>query len=240
MRRMAPGGMLLLAAFTGMIVLAPASSGQNKAGDKKGKVIETKSKSGTSAAAVPFAKELGVDLEALGSLGARVDQARSKSDPVILAGLANELAAVESAAGKQASLTSAALLKESVDLAKMRYLATELKVVGQLAGTQGQELLGLAKKAAADEMQAQKDREAGVKPRGITRFLIVDSRSSYDIAIYVNGVYKGTVPRGGDRVFLVGDSPWSTTYLRGQDAYGGSWTGSVSKDVADFTWKLTD
>ena len=60
------------------------------------------------------------------TLGNRIDTARRQYDPVALGNTASELALAEKVSGKQASLTSTALYKESVELAKLRRQVAEL------------------------------------------------------------------------------------------------------------------
>jgi hypothetical protein len=227
----------LIAAIGAAMVLAPTSYGQDK--DGKGKNFTDKKTAQTLAASVNFGKELGVDIIALGSLGARIDSARDKSDPVILAALALELAAAESASGKTASIKSADITKEAVDLAKQRYSSAEIKAVAQLAGAQGKDLAPLAAKAATAEAKALKDREEGVKPRGIKQ-MHVDSRSTGPIAIYVNGYFRGIIPARGDGYFYIGDAPWETTVIRAVWSNGYWVRREVPNAVDTYTWTLTD
>src|SRR5689334_6602017 len=66
-----------------------------------------------AAATVDFRKALGVPFEGLTTIGARIEQARTASDPVCLAVLATELGVAEKVSGKKASLTSDEVMKEA-------------------------------------------------------------------------------------------------------------------------------
>src|SRR5262249_31383781 len=72
-----------------------------------------------TASGIKFRKELGLPLNTLNTLGARIDAARKAHDPVALANTAQELSTAEKVSGKKASLLSTELMKESAQLAAM-------------------------------------------------------------------------------------------------------------------------
>jgi len=207
------------------------------------KVIETKKENRTVATSVDFAGALGLSFPSLTGLGARIEQARSAADPVGLAGAARELAAAEAASGKKASITSADLTKEAVDLARLRRFSKELKAVAALvtdAGTRTR-LEGLATEAAAAEAQVRESKDSGEKTKGIRGRLHVDNRTGYFINVYIDSRKVGTVGPYGDGYVYVGQSAYETTYLYatapGTSLY---WRTKVSRPVANYTWVLSD
>jgi hypothetical protein len=215
---------------------------QDKKDDKKEdrKTIETKGTKETGP--VDFASALGLGLESLKTLGARVDQARSANDPVCLALAAKELHAAEEVSGKHASVKSADLLKEAVEMAKARNRPDELKVVAKLLGEdkEAKQLMTQAERTTK-EIAARAAEKGEPKTKGITGDLIVRNRTAYYIDIYVNFTYEGTVPPYETRKTFVGDSPSGTTVLQGK-APGTSYTWgpkAVSGNVSDYTWTLT-
>src|SRR5262249_35713547 len=102
---------------------------ESKAKEKDQQVVKSKAAKYTPATAVNFKKAYGLPFDSLGTLGARVQAARRKPDPVALAHMAGELAVAEKVSGKKASLTSKALLAESAELARLRRQVAELKAV---------------------------------------------------------------------------------------------------------------
>ncbi len=117
------------------------------------------------ATTIHFPTELGVAFPSLIDLGARIEGARQAFDPVGLAVCAQLLQAAEKAGGKQASLTSAALRKEAVTMAKDRNGSVELTAVASLVGEAGAELQQLAEKARVLEEEAEAAAERGEVPR---------------------------------------------------------------------------
>jgi hypothetical protein len=223
---------LLLA---GLLTASAVGQGQKPA---KGKVIETKGAPGKLAAKVDFGA-LGLNLSGLGTLGARIDQARAAADPVALSLLAKELAVAESISKKQAKIKASDLYAEAVELAKLRQNHDELKALALIVpGKDVKEDLGaLATKVA----KSIEDRKNGEKTRGIGGSLHVDSRVGLYIDIYVNGIYRGTVSPFGDIYnIFVGDPGGLDTILYGR-APGTSrvWGPSrVSGAFGNYTWQL--
>src|SRR5262245_48681024 len=82
-------------------------------------IVDSKAQKRTLAASIQFNKELGLPYKSLTTLGSRIDTARRGHDPVSLAHAASELSVAEKVSGKQASVTSSTLLKESAELAKL-------------------------------------------------------------------------------------------------------------------------
>jgi hypothetical protein len=81
------------------------------AAPEKGKdqeVVTSKATKRTRATSINFRKAFGLPFDTLGTLGARIESARRKPDPIALAHAANELAVAEKVSKKKASLTSTA------------------------------------------------------------------------------------------------------------------------------------
>lgn len=207
---------------------------------KKAKSGETKGATGAVATSINWAKTLGLNFASLTTLGARIEQARGAADPVGLASAAKELAAAENVAGKKAAITSADLLKEAAELAKYRYEPTELKAVAMLLGdgSESQDLLNTAKKAATFRENQRKAREAGETTRGIEGVVRFDSRTDAYISCYVNGRFVGSMGPFGDVYYFVGDAPYATTYLYARSNDGRFWRLNVHSAYSSYRWIL--
>lgn len=219
----------------------PAATGGEKVkagGTKKVMKLESKAEQGKSALTVNFAKELDLGFPSLATLGARIEQARSQSDPVSLAFAARELAVAEKVSGKQAAVTSGELIKEAIETAKHRYDATELKALALIADKSSKELKGLAEKAHVAAVEAQKARESGEKTRGIQGRLHADSRVGTTIDVFVDGRHVGTMRPFGDIFPYIGQTPWETTYLSARSRDGRSWSRAVRGATGDYHWIL--
>src|SRR5262249_48606057 len=121
------------AVLLGLLVLVvPGAQAQDKKEDpstQDPQVVDSKAQKGKPASAIDFRKELQLPYPTLGPLGARIDTARRQSDPIALGNAASELSLAEKVSGKQASLTSNALLRESIQLAKLRRENVELQAM---------------------------------------------------------------------------------------------------------------
>jgi len=231
---------LLLALFCGGL-LSFSDAGEDKKPAKGGKTKVIQAKEPTKvklATTIAFSKELGVGFPSLISLGARIESAREKADPVGLAAAAVELAAAEKASSKHAGITSNELTKEAIALARIRSNPQELRAVAHLVGESGgaKDLLARAHKAAASEEEHMKKRKSGEATRGITRYLYVDSRLTSSLNVYVDGQYVGTVPPYGDRRYNIFQTAGETTYLRARASDGREWADPISGAYLDFTW----
>jgi uncharacterized protein (TIGR03000 family) len=174
---------------------------------------------GAAATSVNFRKQFGLPYPSLTTLGARIDAARRAPDPVALAHTASELAVAESVSGKQASVSSSAILKESAELASLRRQVTELqavqRVAQQVAGEQDlitnlRKQIDLAKENTRAEQQAfAQNQQPGWTPRKI----LVNNYTTQYLTIYVNGNYKGEVTPGGQQTFVV-EHRWNPTVLK--------------------------
>ena len=236
MKRLVMCGFVLAA---GLVALAPnaAEAGKEKGGGKGAK-LESKAGTAPSALTVCFTKELGLGFPSLATLGVRIEQARDQADPVCLALAGRELAVAEKVSGKQASVKADDLLKEAVELAKLRSDPAELKAVALLAGKMGGDLTALAMRAEKTLAEAKKDRESGVKTRGIMGELHTDSRVNATISVYVDGRFMGTMGPFGDLYTFIGQTAGETTYLQARSRDGRVWNLNVRRAVNNEHWIL--
>jgi hypothetical protein len=223
-------------------VLSPwAISGEKGTGKPKAEVIETKAAPQEPASGINFGKALGLSFESLNTLGSRIDQARRTADPVSLANAAQELAVAEQVSGKKASLTSAAVMKEAADLAKMRFDPAELKAVSLIAHgdeTIAKDLTTACAKAEKAEKERIANAKDGTKTRGIMGQLHADSRVNATIFVYVDGRFVGSMGPFGDIYPYIGQSSWETTHLFARSNDGRTWNRNIHNAVNNYHWVL--
>jgi hypothetical protein len=201
----------VIIAMLGVLCLSASAlsddAAQNKADDKQ--VAESKATHQTAAKSVNFRKELTLPFRSLGTLGTRVDAARRASDPVALAHAANELAVAENVSGKKASISSAALLKESAELAKLRKQAAELRAVAKVADqVSGEEQLvaDLKKQIGDAEAITKIDTEASNKnaePTWTPRKITINNYTSQFLTVFVNGWYRTEISPGLTQTLVI-------------------------------------
>jgi len=202
--------------------------------------IETKAAKATP---IPnFAAVYGLSFNSTHSLGHRLMEARQKGDPVALALIGTELAVDEEVSGKKADITSAELLSEAKDLAKLRRKDKELAAVALLlkdtaAAKELTDLVGPAKKAEAERIAKFK---SGERERGI-RVLEVINRTEHHLSIRVNGEHVGWIDPFSAREWLLPPHHHHPPelFLSAHDDQGQRWhsqyfTGEYQK----FTWTL--
>jgi hypothetical protein len=197
----------------GVFVLAAVAQSDDPPKDdsaaKDQQIVESKATRKTAAASVNFRKELGLPFQSLSNLGSRIDTARRASDPVALAHTASELAVAEKVSGKQAKVTSAALLNESAQLAKLRKQAAELQAVSKVAEQVAaeQNLISNLKSQIADAQAiASLDTEAVKKnqePGWTPRKIVINNYSDEYVTIFVNGFYKTEIAPGLAQVVVI-------------------------------------
>jgi hypothetical protein len=204
----------------GLLLLAAAAfaADDSPEGPIDKQVVDSKAVKQPSAASVNFKKELKLPYATLGTLGARIDEARRKHDPVALAHAASELNVAEKVSGKKASLTSMQVLKESAELAKLRSQASELQAVlhvsDQVAAEQDL-ILSLKKTIALANERAKMDTEAiqaNLEPTWKPRKVVVNNYTTQYLTIWVNGHYKTEIPPGQMAVCIV-EHRWNPTIL---------------------------
>lgn len=212
------------------LVLGLCVSGTFLAADKPAKpakgddkqVVDSKATKRASAKAVNFRKAFNLPYRSLDTLGARIESARRAPDPVALAHAASELAVAEKVSGKKAPLTSAAVLNEAAQLAKLRREAAELRanleVARQLRDETG--VVDELKQALAEAEESTRKEKAAVlakeEPTGAPRRVLVNNYTTQYIDVYVNGNYKVQLLPGGSKWFVI-EHKWNPTVLT---AYG--------------------
>jgi hypothetical protein len=207
----------VLPMFLGLAVAAayPLAADESKSGksqenaQEKDEIRDSISKNGKpdaclGARQVNFRADLKVPFDYLDTLGTRIHQARKASDPVELAACARSLAAAEEASGKQASLTSAHVMADAVNLAKMRGIPSELKAVAAL--TTDADTAAELKEGAQIAEEGKK--EPGQKDRQIFGTLQVINHSGECLTIQVDGIYVGTVHSGDTANLPVHSHNW--------------------------------
>lgn len=164
------------------------------------------------ACGVNLAQELGVPLDYLSTLGARIHTARLSPDPVDLALAAQGLAVAEKVAGKKASITSDEVMDEAVALAKQRGISVELAAMKSIATDEKdqQEFAKLGKEAEAREAEVKQSVESGERTKALFGRLTVINHSPECLRIYVSGRYAGEVHAGQVAAFHVHDHNFHT------------------------------
>jgi hypothetical protein len=213
-------------AFLGFAVLACQLPGQPAGGDdpaaKDKQVVDSKANTKPPAATIHFRKELNLPYPSLTTLGSRIDSARRAHDPVALANAAHELHVAETVSGKKASLDSAAVLKESAELAALKRQEKELRAVLQVTNQMNaaqenvallQDNINLAKQQAEEEKRSY---ESNLEPTWKPRKLVVNNYTTQYIDVYVNGNLKGQVQPGMQQTWYI-EHRWNPTALT---AYG--------------------
>jgi hypothetical protein len=181
----------------GMVLPGTAQENKPVVPEKK---IEAKGEKYTPASTIDFGGELGLPLQGLTTLGGRIEAARRTPDPVALAVAGLELAAAEKVSGKNAGLSSEAVFKEVVYLAKVRSHSKELLMVAELLNDK--DLRAEADRAARFEKGEAEAAKAGETPRG-TRYLRVWNRTRECTEVYVNGECLGHVEPGEFATFPI-------------------------------------
>jgi hypothetical protein len=212
---------------------------------KEKQVVTTKAGKHVPATAVNFKKAYNLPFDSLGSLGARIEAARRKPDPVALAHTASELAVAEKVSGKKASITSKLILAESAELARLRRQVAEMKAVyaiqQQVADAETDrrfwaDQIAIAQKTAQQERDAVLSNEL---PTDAPRRILLNNYTTQYIDLWVNGNYKMQVPPGGSQWCVI-EHKWNPTVLK---AYGSEddavWgPRQVFGTYTTYTWNL--
>jgi hypothetical protein len=211
---------LLLAGFA--LVVVPGKAQQKSGPDDDQQTVNATATKIAPAKSINFNKELRLPYKSFSTLVARIDAARRSHDPVTLAHAANELSVAEKVSGKKAELTSAKLLKQAAELAKLRREVAELKAVHQIAEQTAadNELLAEMKKNLADSETATKNEtdalRSNMPPPDSSRTVIVHNNTPQNFDIWVNGYMKTTVDAGQSTWFVV-EQKWNPTVI---EAFG--------------------
>jgi hypothetical protein len=99
-------------------------------------------------------------------------------------------------------------------------------------------LLGEAQGQEAKASRVIDSSTAGKSLGGIEWECHVDSRVHAYIRVYINGVYRGTIPPFGDIYPIVGDLPHEVTYLYAVSEDGRYWSRTVNGSSRNFHWIL--
>ena len=168
------------------------------------KIADAKSTCG-SACQVNFAKELGVSLDYLGTIGHRISVARKAADPVDLALLAQSLSVAEQVSGKKASITAEQIRKEALELAKLRGYSAELAAIALVIPEAKADLEKLTVIAKKREAEGKKQTESDEVQKALLGTLTVINHSGECLRIFVSGRYVGTAHEGTTSYFRVHD-----------------------------------
>lgn len=209
-----------------------------KAGGGETQTVESKKE---KAAAIPdFANAYGLTYESIASVGTRLGEARHKSDPVALGMIATELGIAEKVSGKTASLTSADVMKEAIEMAKLRRQEKELVALSLMTPDKAtaEELTSLAKKAYKDESERIAKFKSGERERGF-RTLWVFNNTDQLVFIRANHHHIGSVAPWSSFVF---NTPFLAfdpeVHLHGHSPTGGEWRNRVFGNYATYIWNL--
>ncbi len=153
-----------------------------------------------------------------GNRSCRFDAARHAHDPVALAHAAGELSVAEKVSGKKADVTADAVLKESIELAKLRRQEKEMQALVRVADqveTAQDNIASLKDQLKLAQDQAKQDAQAGQQdkePTWTPRTVVVNNYTTEYLDIYVNGRYKVQVAPGMQQTFLI-EHRWNPTIL---------------------------
>ena len=197
-------------ASAGLLAVAGGDAQKPDSKDDDKQVVESKPQKRTPATSVNFNKELNLPYPTLRTLGTRIEAARRASDPVALAQTASELSVAEKVSGKQASLASLELIKESAQLAKLRNEVSELNAVYNVQSqitSDDKALTELKNQIAAAKQQAQQETQSvrlGEEPKNQPRRLLLNNYSDQYIEVNIDGWPRfPIVPPGESRYFMI-------------------------------------
>ena len=200
---------LLVALLASVLAIQVAPAEETKEDDDSAVLRSSISKDGAKsclgACRINFRGELNVPLNYLNSIGQRIHDARRSPDPVDLALAAQGLAVAEQIAGKKASITSAQIMAEAVQVAKLRGLSTELIALSHIVSDKAvnKELAAMANAAQAREEDARAATASGDTSKEIVGTLKVINHTHECLRIMVDGRFIGTVHEGRTRNFHV-------------------------------------
>jgi hypothetical protein len=216
-------GLVLLAVVPfGLADKAKDAPPKKEEAKKDKQVVSTKPTKYVPATSINFKKAYKLPFHSLGTLGARIEAARRRPDPVALAHTASELAIAEKVSGQKASLTSKQLLAESAELARMRRQVAELKAtfaLHQQIAKEATDEAYWAKQIAIANQTAKAETAAVLRnelPSGAPRKVLLNNYTTQYIDLYVNGNYKIQVLPGASSWCVI-EHKWSPTILK---AYG--------------------
>jgi hypothetical protein len=214
---------VLMGGLPGILAAADPKGASKKEGVTvlRSKIADGKPTCG-AACRVDFNQELGLSLDYLNTIGQRISSARSAPDPVELALAAQALSVAEQISGKKATVTSAQIQAEALDLGKMRGVSTELAALALItpdAATR-QDLEKRIADARKREAEARAKTESGEQSKELEGTLTVINHSGKGLRIFASGQFVGYVPPGYTYNFYVDDHN-QTTHFDAYCAQGG-------------------
>jgi hypothetical protein len=233
-------------AFLSFGLVTPTSGQEPKKDATEDKqAVTSKPTPRPAASTVNFRKELNLPFDSLSTLGARIEAARRKPDPVALAHAANELAVAEKVSGKTASITSKQVGQEAAELAAMRKQEKELEAVLQVSQQMAMDEhnIKLTQDAlASSRAQIKADKEAvaqNQEPTWTPRQIVVNNYTTQYLDVYVNGHYKVQVQPGMQQTIVI-EHRWNPTVLK---AYGNEDTNTwgpryIWGRFTKYTWNI--
>lgn len=235
-------GFLVLSALAMMMLIGQTwAADEKKAEGEKSESFTTPVEKYVSATSIDFAKALDLSAPSVRTIGSRIEEARQAPDPIGLASTARELAAVEAATGKQASLKSSDVMKEAIALAKLRGRSAELKAVAALVSDQAaaEDLQVAAKKAEKAEAEKAARAKNGELSRGICGVLHVNNQTHQHMEIYYNGMNIGCVDGYSTGQFYLNDHNWMFN-LEARGDCGGYARRHVHGQMSHFDWTIVE
>jgi hypothetical protein len=227
-------GAALLAGCVVLLGIRVTSAADDKKPVANEKKVEAKAEKYTPASTIDFGSELGLSFPALTTLGARIEAARRAPDPVALAAAGQELAAAEKVSGKKAGLTADTVLKEAVDLAKVRGNSKEMLLVAELVkGDAAKDLQAEADKAAQAEKAEQPEATRGA------RYLRVVNHTHEGLDIYVDGRFLGHVHEHRHETFPL-HMKHERVVLFARHHHRTWGPAHIHGEYDTYTWELTD
>ncbi len=230
-----------------VLALSPTHSvaqtnGKTTPGEKDIQSVRTRPKKRPRAALVNFGKAYNLHWKSLHTLGGRIDASRSAGDPVSMSHLANEMHVAEKVSGKKAALTSAMLLKESAELAKLRKEESELKAILEVAKkVQQQKKIqqGLIKSIEQAKTYNKQLYAKTILAKGRLHIspVHIENYSNVPISIFMNGRYQFTVQPLKKRFLNIVQQPAPVTlYGYSTELYWGP--RMIYETLDNYTWAL--
>jgi uncharacterized protein (TIGR03000 family) len=236
------GGNVRLVVPTPTVATAP---GEEKPKEKEQQAVTSKAAHRTRATTIDFRKAYNLPFQSLGTLGARIEAARRAPDPVALAHTAGELAVAEKVSGKQAPLTSRALVAEAAELARLRRQVAEMKATftmqQQIANEETDRNYWSTQIAWAQSI-ANQEKEAVLSnelPTAAPRKVLLNNYTDQYIDLWVNGNLRMQIPPGGSKWCVIEHKYNPTTltaYGDGDDAVWGP--RQIFGEFSTYTWNL--
>jgi len=204
-------GIATLGTFT-LASWCPAQLSQEpqKRTEVETKTIKSKLKKHELATAHHYKNIYDLPFRTLTTIGTRIEQARTVPDPVALGEIAGEMKVAEEVSGKKAPLTAAELMKEAVDLVRMRHDPDELKALSLMVDDEKTRSELKEQAGVADKHEGERGArlKGGERSKGLNGTLVVVNHTDDTLYIYVDGYFQGQVQPFGANQFFVNDNPY--------------------------------